>query len=70
MKYIVRADFYPDGEIVPLGITDCHGNSKFVSRIIEIAKTNDNAIHFKCTTDGSEVFLLSFANEKWTVCKV
>lgn len=68
--YTVRADFYPDGDIIPLGITDSHGNSYFVNRIIEIMRTGDRSICFKCSTIGNGVFLLSFSHDRWTVCKV
>lgn len=42
MEYIVRADFYPNGEIIPLGITDCHGNS-----IKDIQELSDNLFHIQ-----------------------
>ena len=70
MEYIVRADFYPNGEIIPLGITDCHGNSIFVNRITETVRIKENNIRFKCSASGSRVFLLSFVESKWTVSEI
>lgn len=67
MEYIVRADFYPNGEIIPLGITDCHGNSIFVNRVIETTRIKENNIRFKCSVSGGEVLFLSFVENKWTV---
>lgn len=67
MEYIVRADFYPNGEIIPLGITDCHGNSIFVSRVIKVIKITENNIYFKCSVSGNRELFLSFAGGKWTV---
>ena len=31
--YIVRADFYPDGNIIPLGITDKSGKTIFIDQV-------------------------------------
>lgn len=70
MEYIVRADFYPNGEIIPLGITDCHGNSLYVNKITETVKTKENNIRFKCTSSGGRVFSLSFVKNKWTVSDI
>lgn len=67
MEYIVRADFYPNGEIIPLGITDCHGNSIFVNRVIKVIKITENNIYFKCSASGNRELFLSFAGGKWTV---
>lgn len=67
MEYIVRVDFYPNGEIIPLGITDCHGNSIFVNRVIKVIKITENNIHFRCSASGNRVLFLSFEGGKWTV---
>lgn len=67
MEYIVRADFYPNGEIIPLGITDCYGNSIFVNRVIETIRTKENNIRFKCSVSGDRVFFLFFVKSKWIV---
>ena len=70
MEYIVRADFYPNGEIIPLGITDCNGNSIFVNKIIETVRTKENNFRFKCSAHGGRVFSLSFVKNKWTVSDI
>ena len=33
MNYIVRADYYPNGEVVPLGITDHNGNTLYLKEM-------------------------------------
>lgn len=70
MKYIVRADFYPNGEIIPLGITDCHGNSIYVNTITETVRTKENNFRFKCSAHGGRVFSLSFVKNKWAVSDI
>lgn len=70
MEYIVRADFYPNGKIIPLGITDCNGNSIFVNKIIETIRTKENNIRFKCSASGGRVFFLFFVKNKWTVSEI
>lgn len=70
MEYIVRADFYPNGEIIPLGITDCHGNSIYVNKITKTTRTKENNIRFKCSVSGGRVFFLSFVKNKWTVSEI
>ena len=70
MEYIVRADFYPNGEIIPLGITDCHGNSIYVNKITETTRTKENNIRFKCSVSEGRVFLLSFVKNRWAVSEI
>ena len=43
-KIIVRVDFYPNGEIIPLGITDSIGNSHYIDKIIRIEKRRRDEI--------------------------
>jgi hypothetical protein len=70
MDYIVRADFYPNGDIIPLGITDCNGNSIFVNKVTETTRTKENSIRFKCSASGGRVFLLSFVKNRWAVSEI
>ena len=51
-EYIVRADFYPNGHIVPLGI--------------ENKQTSSKQSEFICFTEKGE-YKLTLNNEKWTV---
>lgn len=65
-SYIVRADFYPDGKIVPLGITDCQGNSILVQRS-KIVFSNGKGTHrFECTAKNKQ-FCLEFKDGNWYV---
>ena len=70
MEYIVRADFYPNGEIIPLGITDCNGNSIYVNKITETTRIKENNIRFKCSVSEGRVFLLSFMKNRWAVSEI
>ena len=67
MSYIIRADYYPNGEIVPLGITDCQGNSQYLRTIKKIEEGNENLCYYECVTSKDKKILLSFSNNKWIV---
>ncbi len=63
-NYIVRADFYPNGDILPLGITDCSGDSMMIQSAKPIFGDKKR---FNCTTcDGKQV-LIAFENGRWFV---
>lgn len=66
MGYIIRADFYPNGEVVPLGLTDKYGNSLYVQKAKRIKKGGDKDCCFECLANG-ERFLLTFRGDKWEV---
>lgn len=65
-KYIVRADFYPEGDIVPLGITIVGGDTIYVTRVIEKKQKCINEFEFKCLTRYGEC-TLTLTNNKWSV---
>lgn len=65
---IVRADFCPNGEIIPISITFIHKNTMPDSIMISkshIIKTKDNYKKFCCNAAGKD-FILSFNNNHWT----
>lgn len=64
MKYIVRADYYPNGEIIPLGITDCHGNSLYVREVITTI-CEENSCRFNCRMSDDREITLVLSNNKW-----
>jgi hypothetical protein len=66
MGYIIRADFYPNGEVVPLGLTDNHGNSLYVQKAKRIKHGSDEYSYFECLADGKR-FLLTFKGVEWGV---
>ena len=41
MNYIVRAEYYPNGEVVPLGITDHNGNTLYLKEM-EMSRSPDS----------------------------
>ena len=67
MNYIVRADYYPNGEVVPLGITDGQGNSLFLKKIKAYRELEDNSLSFECLTNSNQTVILSFIDGKWVV---
>ena len=62
-KIIVRADFYPGGEIIPLGITDAIGNSQYIDKIIRIEKEN-NQMRYICLSSKKKIILI-YRNGVW-----
>lgn len=65
-SFIVRADFYPNGEIIPLGITDSHGDTDFVQKSKEVFSSGNSMKCFECVTKRGQ-FFLKFKNGKWYV---
>lgn len=53
-EYIVRADFYPDGSIIPLGFTNKQGETIYIGRVIKttILSNNPYSIRYECDVDG------------------
>lgn len=66
-EYTVRADFYPCGEIIPLGITDCQGNSLFIQKTIKVQKVEKGGLLFECLANNKRKLLLTFKDNKWIV---
>ena len=63
-NYIVRADFYPNGDILPLGITDCSGDSMIIQSAKPIFGDKKRYI---CTTFDGKQMLIAFENGRWFV---
>lgn len=63
-SFIVRADFYPSGEIIPLGITDSHGDTAFMQKSKEVFIGGNHTKCFECVTKMDQ-FFLKFKNGKW-----
>lgn len=66
-KYIIRADFYPNGDIVPLGITNTRGKTIFIKKIDKIERSGEE-YRFFCSTNEFNL-LLTLRNNTWTVKK-
>lgn len=64
--YIVRADYYPDGSIRPLGITDKKGNTFYIDSIEEPHITSKEGLLFKCFIHSKEAKLF-LSNNHWIV---
>ena len=55
----VRADFYPNGEIIPLGITYTEGNSRYIDKVIKVEKNiTKKETRFYCLSNGLPIELV------------
>ena len=63
--YIVRADFYPNGDIIPLGITNLKGETQFIEKIITIEKSIvDKKTKYVCESRNN-IMLLILKDGRW-----
>ena len=62
--FIVRADHYPNGQIIPIGITNPSGDTTYIDRVISIKKESTHRIIFRCRFKDKE-FKLLLDNYKW-----
>ncbi len=62
--FIVRADYYPDGQIIPIGMTSTSGESTYIDRVIAVKKESVNKIIFRCRSKNLE-FNLLYDNSRW-----
>ncbi len=67
MNYIVRADYYPDGQVVPLGITDAEGNTQYLEKTICVKRFGGSGFSFDCITTCKKRIKLSFLEGKWII---
>ena len=65
-EYIVRADFYPNGKIMPLGITKSSGETIYIKKSIENKSEFSNQVEFICFTEKGQYKLL-FKKNKWYI---
>lgn len=65
-SYIVRADFYPDGSIIPIGLTDSSGNTLWVQKITKRSYIGTCDYQFECVANGRDITLL-LKNNHWIV---
>lgn len=54
---IVRVDFYPNGEMIPLGFTDKNGESHYVEKIVKISYYVNKTV-FTCIFSGMNILLV------------
>lgn len=67
-KYIVRADFYPDGNVIPIGLTDSSGNTLWIQKIKKKSYIGTSDYQFECVANGRNITLLLKDNH-WIVSK-
>ena len=64
---IVRADYYPNGEIIPLSVTFLGGKSYFVDAIINIENNFEtNKVFYYCLVKDKKI-ILSRQKNTWFV---
>lgn len=70
MRFIVRVDYYPNGSIVPIGVTNESGESIYIDQIERIDRyisTSGNAeYHFLCRSK-TRLFWLVFCDNRWNI---
>ncbi len=68
MEATIRADFYADGSIVPIGVTYPNGHSAFINAIEQtyqnISDSGRREYRFLCCA-GKDTFWLAFSDGKW-----
>lgn len=65
-EYIVRADFYPEDQIIPLGITDKNGNTVYIQKIVSVRNDEILGRVFDCVADIGRC-ILTFKNSRWCI---
>ena len=63
-NYTVRADFYPDGSVLPIGLTDNNGETIYLESVQRLVESNKEDLLFHCTANG-ETIVLVFSNRMW-----
>jgi len=67
-SYIVRADHYPDEKIVPLGITNSHGETTYIDRVVESIKLDSCTYFFRCKS--KDIYInITYHDFKWKIDK-
>lgn len=62
MEFIVRADYYPNGTIIPLCVTDDSGKSSIINSILNIDKM------FSCSGVTKHIFVCESSGHMITLC--
>ncbi len=58
-RVTVRVDFYPTGDILPLGITNAEGNSQFIDKVVRVEKlTKNKEIKYYCLSNDAPIVLV------------
>lgn len=65
-NFIIRVGFYPNGKIIPLGITDNSGNTVYIQKSKEIFSNENGTKYFECMTKKGYLFL-KLKNNKWYI---
>lgn len=65
-QFIVRADFYPDGNIIPIGITDRNGDTIWIQKVRKVNCVGTHDFQFDCIAHRKNVTLL-LTNNHWTI---
>lgn len=67
-NYIIRADFYSNGQILPLSITTIEGKTTYIKNIlstkVEVLQNGLNKHSFVCCTNNG-ILSLVYVNNHW-----
>ena len=64
---IIRADYYPNGEIIPLCVTFSNGDSFFLNRITKIENDfHERRIIYHCSIKDKKICLI-YQKNVWIV---
>lgn len=68
---VIRADFYSNGIIVPLGLTYDDGRTEYINQVLEdrVSLLGDEKAHFITCKSGNQLLTLSFRDCTWQVFK-
>ena len=66
MKYIIRADYYSDGNIIPIGLTNERGNSYIIRNVGSRTDITTGEKEFECVVNGKKIVLI-FSEQRWKI---
>ncbi len=69
MKYIIRADYYSNGDILPIGLTDESGDSYIISNVKSRVNTKTGEKEYECFVNKKKL-LLTCSTQEWKITEM
>lgn len=69
---VVRADYYSNGIVIPLGITYEDGRTEYINQVFEdrvSLSLGGQKSHFITCKAGDKIMTLSFRDCEWQICQ-
>lgn len=69
---VVRADYYSNGTVIPLGITYEDGRTEYINQVFEdrvSLSLGGQKNHFITCKSGDKLMTLSFRDGEWQICQ-